>query len=326
MLMRLSYLPGRDQPWAARPLWDYLLFRSASCAPKTILSILSKLAHKSIEFGHVLPLQKHEHPTILHKHVRRMVRELQLRHARSATPKLAGSTPLGGEEISTMLRMFAVSNKISFCRLPHACRHHIAVSAMQHTAGLRFGHFIFRNYTKAALIWTSLGATLLTNWQRYPGKSCAAIVFPFKPRWRCFKYVYNARGNFITAADILRWHVAAMSLQDLLFEPIPGRQADRGDRQRWLRAVCQGCFTISTHASHALMNVTPHSFRGGMAVDMLGEGASLEQIAARGRWLSRKAVKLYAGKCTLSTMCPARALPPFSNTQVASFNHTATHR
>ena len=83
---------------------------------------------------------------------------------------------------------------------------------------------------------------------------------------------------------------------------------------------------MSTHASHALMNVTPHSFRGGMAVDMLDEGASLEQIAARGRWLSRKAVKLYAGKCTLSTMCPPSALPPFSNAQIAFFNDTAAHR
>ena len=70
----------------------------------------------------------------------------------------------------------------------------------------------------------------------------------------------------------------------------------------------------------------PHSFRGGMAVDMMQEGASLEQIAARGRWLSRRAVKLYASKCALGTMCPQVLLPPFSLTQINSLDSVAISR
>ena len=315
----------RAGPTLGRPAArDYLVYRSESCAPKTVLTILSKLAHKSIAYNHVLPLQKHDQPTILHKQVKRMVRELQLQYAQHAVTKLKGSSPLGCLSMTAMLRMFTVTSESSFNRLPRACRHHIAVSAMQHTAGLRFGHFIFRLYRKIDLTWNRLGAKLLTNWQRYPGKTCAAIVFPFKPRWQCFEYKHSC--GSITAADLLQWHVNTLTETQLLFEPVPGRKADRGDRQRWLRAVFAKCFVVPPRATDALTTITPHSFRGGMAVDMMQEGASLEQIAARGRWLSRRAVKLYAGKCALGTICPQVLLPPFSPTQINRFDDVAISR
>ena len=322
---RLTYLPGKDRPWEAQPLWDYLSYRAESCAPATIMTILSKLAHKSISYNYVLPLQKHERPTVLYKQVKRMVRQLQLQQAPRSTNRLKGSTPLGVEEVSAMLQMFAIAHEASFNRLPRACRHHVVATLMQHSAGLRFGHFIFREYTSSKLIWNTLGATLLTNWQRYPGKSTAAITFRFEPRWDCF-YYDTGNNRHITAADVLRWHVASLHTSDLLFEPLPGQKADRGDRQRWLRAVFSLCYVASGPAMSAAMNITPHSFRGGMAVDMRTQGASFEQVAARGRWLSRRAVKLYANKCTLSTSCPPTPRIPFSEAQITQLNNVAVSR
>jgi len=133
-----------------------------------------------------------------------MVRELQLRFAKRTVVKLKGSMPLGGDEVAAvMLQMFGVHDEASFNRLPRACRHHIVVSAMQHTAGLRFGHFIFRNYRKCDLAWNRLGATLLTDWQRYPGRASAAIAFHFHPKWHCFRYHVDDRTT-LTAAGILQ--------------------------------------------------------------------------------------------------------------------------
>ena len=322
-MQRLHYLPGRDCPWTARPLWEYLSHRATSCSPATIRTILSKLARRSVQFNHVLPLQKYEQPTILYKQVRRMVRQLQIDHATRAITKLKGSTPIGSDVVTSILQAFSIHHEASFARLPRACRHHVVACLMQHTAGLRFGHFIYRSYTNADLSWNRLGATLLSNWQRYPGKSAAAITFRFRPKWQCFIYPANDDVS-ITAAKLLQWHVRMLQPKDLLFEPLVGRKPDRGDRQRWLRLVCKICYTISPRNANAFTNITPHSFRGGMAVDMRMEGASLEQVAARGRWLSRRAVKQYAGKCTLGTMCPRKVQPPLSPAIIAHLEHVAS--
>ena len=325
-LQQLDCVPGKDRPWAPQHLWKYLSFRATSCAPTTVRAVLSKLAHTSVSHNYILPLQKHERPTILYKQVKRMVRQLQLQYATRVVTRLKGSTPLGNDAVSAILDLFAVRGEASFNRLPHACRHHIVASVMQHTAGLRFGHFIFRSYSKADLSWSRLGATLLTNWQRYPGRSPAAISFSFQPKWECFRYSVGASGVRLTAANILKWHVARLRATDLLFEPVPGCQADRGDRQRWLRAVIDRCYVTSPKTARAFANITPHSFRGGMAVDMRVLDASFEQVAARGRWLSRRAVKLYAGKCTLGTLCPRQRQPPLSWQQILQLDAVALSR
>ena len=179
-----------------------------------------------------------------------MVRQLQIDHATRAVTKLKGSTPIGSDVVTSIVQAFSIHHAASFAKLPRACRHHVLACLMQDTAGLRFGHFIYRSYTNADLSWNQLGATLLSNWQRYPGKSAAAITFRFRPKWQCFSYPAKNSVN-ITAAKLLQWHVRTLQPNDLLFEPLVGRKPDRGDRQRWLRLVCKTCYVISPRTANA---------------------------------------------------------------------------
>ena len=325
---RLGYVPGEHEPWDVGILWQYMRSRAETCKPTTLASHLSKLAHAGVTHGHLLPLQKSEQPTLLYKQVKRITRQLQLEYSKKeAAGSGGGSIPVGNAVVTAMLQTFKAYFRGDFLALSRANRHHLLMCALQHTAALRFGHFLHKKFKVRDITWLADGtAQLLTDWQRYPGKPPATLRFPSVPHWACQMYHPKDRINTwdVTASMLLQWHVSDMCPDDYIFEPVPAMTPTRESRQRWMRKamsltyeshyVPTGSATDQDALTRALARVTPHSFRGGLAVDLRNEKASWEQISVEGRWRSKRAVKIYASRSTLDAQTglqPCARIPKY---------------
>ena len=53
-------VPGRDGPWDTDVLYNYMLMRSQTCAPSTLTSCFTHLAHFGVNYNHILPNSKHD--------------------------------------------------------------------------------------------------------------------------------------------------------------------------------------------------------------------------------------------------------------------------
>ena len=144
-------VPGRDVPWCAHLLWRFMLFRAENCKPSSVFSCLSALAH----FGHhcrfVLPTRKEDGDPMLHRDIAAMKKEIALYYC--AKKGIAGttydvehSTPLGKSSVELMLSALAVVSESAFRALNRVDRHNMWASMAQHNVGMRFGHFLARDY------------------------------------------------------------------------------------------------------------------------------------------------------------------------------------
>ena len=148
-----SVVPERDEEWNAFLLWKYVEFRSERYKPTTVFSAVSTLDHCGIMHGFVLPTTKFDGNPFFYKQIKNMKREISLRYrpahpANGATFNVKRATPIGARSISLLLSHFQVYDKRSFLRLKRYRyhRHHLVVSMMPHTCGMRFGHFLWKDY------------------------------------------------------------------------------------------------------------------------------------------------------------------------------------
>ena len=87
-----------------------------------------------------------------------------------------------------------------------------------------------------------------------------------------------------------------------IFAPVAGQAPTHDSRQAWLRTALLAALPMSEVAARALVShVSPHSFRSGLAGDLLREGVSLQKISSVCRWWSLRAARLYAERPPLST-------------------------
>ena len=106
-------------------------------------------------YGFVLPSTKFDGNPLLYKQIKNMKRKISLRYrsehpANGATFGVKRATSIGASSVSLLLSHFQVYDQVSFLRLPRRHRHHLVVSMMQHTCGMRFGYFMWRNYRVSA--------------------------------------------------------------------------------------------------------------------------------------------------------------------------------
>ena len=79
-----------------------------------------------------------------------------------------------------------------------------------------------------------------------------------------------------------------------------GVTPSREERQRWLRMVLLAALPRSDKVARALVEkVTPHSWRPGLAGDMLAEGTTDAERMRRCRWLSKRVADMYAERPSL---------------------------
>ena len=300
-------VPGKHEQWNAFLLWKYLCFRARRCKPTTIFSCLSALAHLGTKWGYVLPTTKFDGNPLMYRQIKNMKREISLRYRDEhgiSTFDVKQSASLGRDTISLLLSAFQMWSKLTFLRLGRADRHHIVASMMQHTCGMRFGHFLSREYRVTAFVQdANQSFRLMTDWHRYSGQRTYCLEFDVLPRWACLRYpVYAQDGThraYLTAADVMRWHFGQLRQagESVVFAPVLGAPASRSRRKQWLQEALRAALPEGdTAARQQIELVSPHSFRAGLAGDLLRAGVPPQSIAIWCRWWSMRAMRMYADR------------------------------
>ena len=311
---RLPAVPGRDAPWDADVLYNYMLWRAQTCAPSTLASKFTMLAHFGVDTGHALPNSKYDGgDPILRKKISRMKRQLRIDHAEStrqhgAPHQVHHCTALGKGSVDLVLSAFGVRSETAFNKLSRVDRHNVAITPLQHTAGMRFGHFIARSYAVDSFVCDMDGSYhLISDWSRIAEGTKFCLLFAASPRYLCQVYeVSSASGEpavTVTAADVLRWHLNRLRRdgEAAIFAPVRGAKPSHDDRQEWLRATLRAALPENEAAAIALVeDVSPHSFHSGLASDLAREGVSLQVIGSVCRWKSTHAIRLYSMRASLS--------------------------
>ena len=148
---------------------------------------------------------------------------------------------------------------------------------------------------------------LVTDWHRYSGRHRYCLEFPAFPKWQAQMYTLrDADGavvDVVPAASVMHWHLEQLEEldEDLLFSPDGEWPPSRENRQAWLRRALLAALPEQDARARTLVSeVTPHSFRPGLAGDLFREGASLWQIAFICRWHSLQAIRLYVERPCLA--------------------------
>ena len=109
--------------------------------------------------------------------------------------------------------------------------------------------------------------------------------YPAFPAGRARWYrAYDANGvvlDTFSAATVLHWHFDRLRAdgEETVFAPVAGEICSREERCRWLRTSIRAAMLPSeSKAIEALEHVTPHSFRPGIAGDLLRDGMSLSDM------------------------------------------------
>ena len=305
-------VPGKHEQWNPFLLWKYLCFRAQRCKPTTVFSCLSALAHFGTQRGHVLPTTKFDGDPLMYRQIKNMKRELSLRYCDkhgTATFDVKRSTPLGNASVSLLLSAFHVWCEKAFLRLVRVDRHNIAVSTMQHTAGMRFGHFLSREYLISAFTQdANRSFRLLTDWHRYSGQRTYCLEFDVLPRWACLRYQVHAPDGTlratITEANVMQWHFNQLRRagESLVYAPVLGAAVSRLRRKQWLQQALYAALPQGEAALRRQVElVSPHAFRAGLAGDLLRAGVPPQSIAIWCRWWSMRAMRMYADRRELLT-------------------------
>ena len=301
-------VPGLDESWCMTLLWHYLLFRSKTCRPSSIVSVLSALSHHGVTAGFLLPTSKFDSDSLGYKLIVRMRKQLALRHRARFGGLIAGygpnrCTPLGSASVSLLFSACAVLDKESFQACSRVVRHNLWCSAMQHSRGMRYGHFIFRSYVISDFVVDGRDNTLRlsTDWHRYAGTSRYCLQFSSFPKWSCLYYDLRAQDgtvvDSVSAATISFWHFEQLRRdgEAQVFMPVLGGTFTRADRTAWLRSALLRAIPFNEDRARTMVAaVTGHSFRPGLAGDLLNDGAALTKIAFICRWQGTRVVRMYA--------------------------------
>ena len=109
---------------------------------------------------------------------------------------------------------------------------------------------------------------------------------------------------------MLRWHFAQLRAagEHTVFAPYPGGDATRSNRQAWLRNALRAAIPVRERRARAMVaEVTPHSFRPGLASDLLAQNMSLAAIAVQCRWQGVRNVRMYAERSPLGDVLSSRS-------------------
>ena len=94
-------------------------------------------------------------------------------------------TPVARPGVSMLLSAFRVSSEPRFNVLTRKDRHHVEGMVMQHTGGMRFGHFPDREYQIESFHVDAADGSmrLVTDWMKQ-----VCIEFPASPRFAATWY------------------------------------------------------------------------------------------------------------------------------------------
>ena len=307
----LARVPGKDVPWDLALLSDYMEWRAKTCKPATLQSCFSIMAHFGTLFGFLLPNSRDDDDSLSYRRLKNIKKQLKLDHVeRSGGAELPSRcTPLGKDDVSLLLSAFGVVDRRSFLRLPRRHRHHLFAAVMQHAQGMRYGHFLYRSYTIDQFMndLKRGGYSLVTDWHRFEGRARFCLRFLSFPEKEWLWYeLRDADGTVvdtIAAATLFTWHFDELreNNESLVFAPTPGAVTSREERTAWLRQALLAALPEDEIAARRLVEeVTPHSFRPGLAGDMRRGGSRLDDISMECRWNGLRNARMYSSRLHLS--------------------------
>ena len=118
----------------------------------------------------------------------------------------------------------------------------------------------------------------------------------------------------ITAAQVLTWHFTQLRLvgERIVFQPDPNAPTTREDRQHWMRMIIRAALPSADTAMTRINQITPHSWRAGLAGDLYREGVAALRIQTTCRWNSTRVVRIYAERPPLTLMRSTTGFREFS--------------
>ena len=166
---------------------------------------------------------------------------------------------------------------------------------------------------------------LTTDWHRYAGTSLNSLSFPAFPasdaRWYSVRNSASDVVDRLSAATVLTWHFDMLRerRECAVFAPVVGVPNSRADRAAWLKnALLQAIPASETVARRQVADVTPHSFRPGLADDLLRVGRTIDDIAAECRWHGVSNARMYSERAPLRSFMRSTAFNMVSRDTSAS--------
>ena len=311
----IKNVPGRDSKWDMPMLWEYMRMRSARCKPTTVVQIATKLRHFGMQHGFVLATSKYDAQPAVYGAIKKMKKQLTIEARERAAAEgrtyeeVERCTPLGKRSVEMLLSGFGVVSEEAFRALSRSNRHHVFATMMQHTGGMRFGLIFERDYTTEAFVRDARDGSfrLVTDYSRYAGRRQFCINFEASPRYESMWYhVHDASGTLrlvLSAATLMSWHFDMLQRagERHVFRPVRGGAISRQKRQVWLRQALLDALPLHERAARSLIDdVTPHSFRAGIAGDLYREGIALQTVGSICRWRSPYAIRIYSERPCMS--------------------------
>lgn len=105
------------------------------------------------------------------------------RGMRGMTYDVQHSTPLGHDAVELIASTFRVVSEVAFNTLRREDAHHFVGSLLQHDTTMRYGHFLYHDYTLRSFVKDADDVFRLpTDWHRYQGQHRYVLSFAEKPR------------------------------------------------------------------------------------------------------------------------------------------------
>ena len=304
-------VPGRDVPWSLPLLAEYMQWRARTCKPSTLKGIFSVLSHFGTMYGFLLPTSRDDDDSLSFRRIRNIKKQLSIDYV-----ELTGEpdepercTPLGKHDVSMLLSSYGVVSRERFDALPRLHRHHLFAAVAQHAKAMRYGHFLYRSYTIPQFLrdGTCGAFSLFTDWHRYSGRERYCLRFEAFPRqdflWYELRDPDGTIRDTIAAATLMAWHFERLQRdgETKVFAPVKGEITTREARQKWLRESLLAALPADEEQARALVaDVTPHSFRPGLAGDARRAGMRLDEIAIECRWHGIRNARMYSTRTPLS--------------------------
>ena len=307
-------VPGRDCAWDLGLLNAYMRWRANTNKPSSLARIFSILTHFGTMTGFLLANCRFDNDSLTYRRLGHMKKQLALDHVAKSGGVVEAPNrcaPLDKRCVEILFSTFGATSRAGFAGLRRVHRHHLVASIMQHCEGMRFGHFVYRQYKIQDFHVDGRDGSfrLMTDWHRFSGRALYRLSFDAFPAAHARRYeLHDMTGAIIdtvSPATVLSWHFQLLRAagEDIVFAPIQGAAPSHESRTRWLRDSLRRAIPARETAARALISeVTPHSFRPGLAGDLLREGMRLEEIARRCRWQgTRNNARMYSNRPPLSS-------------------------
>ena len=301
-------IPGVQSDFNEETVEDYLFFRARTC--KSMRVILTRLKWMGMIYGHILPTDARQQPSLLYQQINDIVRRVKvwLRSDRDTRPQRA--LGLGNTAVTVIFSYFCCFSESAFNRLRWTDAAFLTQTIMGHTGCMRYGHFGSGNLPRTALTRAPLADAwkLDSTWDKYPGSRHSIMFYDTPPaRPAIYRLVVppHSPPRSVTASEVISWFVRRRDRlfphSRSLFPQLPS------DLHRhfgvWLKTTILGAFP----GFPLISLVRPHGLRAGWVCDRRREGIPDQTTMREGRWRSLDAMATY-DRQYFASVCPSGRL------------------